>query len=154
MRKPGALGTYRKMRSLAMEHDISTQHQLRVNAVRTIKRIKNEPIQIPMSSALNIFDTSIHDYNIPEAVSVNILYEYDSVEGPDGTKGFAVFVPDTLDIWVAADIPDPEYNVPHSIAHEYAHFIQYAEERPYDEQEADAFAERILQELGIERKEK
>lgn len=153
MRKPGLLGMYRKMRSLAMEHDISTRHQLRVNAVRTIIRVKKEPIKIPLSSAINIFDSSIHDYDITEAVSINILYEYDSVEAPDGTKGFAVFVPDTLDIWVAADIPDPEYNVPHSIAHEYAHFIQYAEERPYDEQEADAFAERIMQELGIRREE-
>lgn len=153
MKKPGLLRTYREMRNLSIEKDKAAKHQLRVNIARTIIRVKRELLRIPMDGSRKLIDPSFHDYDIMEALSINILWKYDSVEAPNGTKAFAVFVPDTLDIWVAANVPDPEYNVPYGIAHEYAHFIQYVEERPYNEQEADAFAERILQELGIERKE-
>lgn len=84
-------------------------------------------------------------YGRKEKVYIHILEESDAVQAPDGKMGFGVFCTENQHIYVAADIPEPEITVPHTIAHEYMHFLQWCEGRPYDEKEADEFAEHILE---------
>lgn len=58
-------------------------------------------------------------------------------------KGFGVFVPEALEIYIAGEMPEKEENLIKVLAHEFKHFLQYREEKPFDEAEADAFAEEI-----------
>ncbi len=76
---------------------------------------------------------------------IMVLYEYDSIEAPDGRMGFGVYVPEEKMIYVAGDIPDAEHTVPQTIAHEYAHFLQDMNGKPYDEEAADLFADDVLE---------
>ena len=91
-------------------------------------------------------------YGTDEECEINVLDGYDTVEAPDGTRGFGVYAPEEKTIYVAADIPQADWTVPHTIAHEYAHFLQDVRGKEYDEEEADVFADiaykRIMVELG------
>ena len=79
-----------------------------------------------------------------ESVYIHILEESDCVQAPNGEMGFGVFCVENQHIYIAADVPDPETTIPQTIAHEYMHFIQWCEGRPYDEEEADRFSEEVL----------
>lgn len=96
--------------------------------------------------AVNIINTTVKylEKNYPQnqKVNVKICEGYDCIETPEG-KGFAVFVPDTLEIYIATDVPDPETALIETMAHEYKHFMQYCENKPFDE-EAEAFGLYIL----------
>ena len=74
-------------------------------------------------------------------VFIHIAEGYDTIETPTGI-GFGVFVPETQEIFVAGDMPEPQCLIT-TIAHEYKHFIQYCENRPYSEEEAEEFAETV-----------
>ena len=78
-------------------------------------------------------------YPQKQKVNVRIYEGYDCIETPTGV-GFAVFCPDTLEIYLATDLPDYETTLIETTAHEYKHFIQYCEGQPFDEEEAEAFA--------------
>ena len=90
-----------------------------------------------------------NNYNREQTVCIHIHEDSTCVESPDGEMGFAVFDTEKQSIHVAADIPDAEINVPAMIAHEYMHFLQWCDGREYDEEEADRFAEQVMEELGI-----
>ena len=87
--------------------------------------------------------------NYPQNQQVNVIIceGFDCIEGPDGTKGFGVFVPDTLEIYIPTDVPEPETTLIETLAHEYKHFIQHCEGQPFDEEEAESFAMYILHKL-------
>lgn len=82
-------------------------------------------------------------YPRKETVTVHIMEEYDTIEGPDGQKGFGVYVPETKEIFLAGDIPEKEDNIIKTLAHEYRHFLQHCCGEPFNEQQAETFAEEI-----------
>ena len=88
-------------------------------------------------------------YPRKQKVFLHILEESDAVEAPNGEMGFGVFDTTHQSIYIAADIPEPEINVPWIIAHEYKHYLQWCDDKPYDENEADLFADMVMKELGI-----
>lgn len=90
------------------------------------------------------------NYPISEKVVVHVVEGYDAVETPQG-KGFGVFVPETLEIFIAGEMPEKEENLIKVLAHEFKHFLQYRDKKPYDEAEADAFAEEIYKEVKQKR---
>ena len=82
-------------------------------------------------------------------VFIHICEGYDCVE-VNNQVGFGVsHIPDcdneNYEIWVAGDLPD-EYLIT-TIAHEFAHFLQYCHGEPFNEEEAEEFANKILEEL-------
>ena len=91
------------------------------------------------------------NYPQNQNVNVNICEGYDCIESPTGEKGFGVFVPDTLDIYIATDVPEPQDTLVETMAHEYKHFMQYCEEQPFDEEEAESFALYILHKMKMEK---
>ena len=97
--------------------------------------------------AVNIINKTFEylekNYPQKQKVNVKICEGYDCIETPEGI-GFAVFVPDTLEIYIATDVPDYERTLIETMAHEYKHFMQYCEGKSFDEDEADAFALYIL----------
>jgi hypothetical protein len=80
-------------------------------------------------------------YPKDEDVYVKILEGYDTVQAPNGTIGFGVYVPKERTIYIPADLPDDEHAVITTIAHEYKHFLQDVEGQEFDEKEAELFAE-------------
>lgn len=85
----------------------------------------------------------------PEArVNVHYLTGYDSIEGPDGSRGFGCFyAPENSDsdsdIYIHGDIPgvveDPAILV-ETFAHEFYRFSQYCRGVEYSEEIAEDFA--------------
>lgn len=73
---------------------------------------------------------------------IHIMHGYDSLEAPDGTKCFGVYLKGENEIYVASDIPDNQLF--HTIAHEYCHYLQELENREFDEEEADTYANMLF----------
>lgn len=82
-----------------------------------------------------------------ENVTVYIMEDYDTIQSPDGGVGFGVFVPTTMEIYLAGDIPEKEEGLIKTLSHEYKHFLQHCEGKPFDEEEAEAFAEEIYKRI-------
>lgn len=84
--------------------------------------------------------------NYPQEQNIDVIIceGYDCIEGPDGTKGFGVFIPSESKIYLATDVPEWETGLIETTAHEYKHFMQHCEGMPFDEEEAEAFALYIL----------
>lgn len=82
-----------------------------------------------------------------ENVTVYIMEDYDTIQSPDGGVGFGVFVPATMEIYLAGDIPEKEEGLIKTLSHEYKHFLQHCEGKPFDEEEAEAFAEEIYKRI-------
>lgn len=86
---------------------------------------------------------------------IHILDGYDTVE-VNNKIGFGVsHVPDNenenYEIWVAGDLPD-DYLIT-TIVHEFAHFLQYCNREPFNEDDAEKFANKILEELQCKQAE-
>lgn len=73
---------------------------------------------------------------------IHIMHGYDSLETPDGTKCFGVYLKGKNEIYVASDIPDNQLF--HTIAHEYCHYLQELRNREFDEEEADTYANMLF----------
>lgn len=80
-------------------------------------------------------------------MTVHIMEDYDTIQSPDGGVGFGVFVPATMEIYLAGDIPEKEEGLIKTLSHEYKHFLQHCEGKPFDEEEAEAFAEEIYKRI-------
>lgn len=80
-------------------------------------------------------------------VEVEFLEGYDSIEGPDGSMGFGVFVPTEEKIYIADDLPGGEESMIETVAHEWKHWLQYCNDEAYDEEEAEDFARQIVEEF-------
>ena len=89
------------------------------------------------------------NYSVDKKVYMHIIDDCDCIEARDGSRGFGVFIPYNQSIYVATDIPDAEINVPMTIAHEYKHFLQWCDGKPYDDEEAEQFAEQLIREIGL-----
>lgn len=86
------------------------------------------------------------NYPQKQSVNVHICEGYDCIQSEDGI-GFGVFVPSTLGIYIVTDVPEPETTLIQTTAHEYKHFMQYCEGKPFDEEEAEAFAFMIISKM-------
>lgn len=78
-------------------------------------------------------------------VFLHIIEDCDTIDNGQGV-GFGVYNTETMEIYVAGDLPEPEA-VLHTIAHEFAHHLQNKSGEGYDEEYADEFAAAILEEL-------
>ena len=78
-------------------------------------------------------------------VFLHIIEDCDTIDTGQGV-GFGVYNTETMEIYVAGDLPEPEA-VLHTIAHEFAHHLQNQSGEGYDEEYADEFAAAILEEL-------
>lgn len=83
-------------------------------------------------------------YPQDKEVTVHICEGYECIDTGEGV-GFAVFNPETLEIYIATELPEPdrEFFLIETMAHEYKHFMQLCEGKPFDEKEAEEFGEKI-----------
>lgn len=79
-------------------------------------------------------------------VLVHIIEDCDTIQTPTGI-GFGVYMPESREIYLAGDIPDRDENLVHNLAHEYKHFLQHCDGKPFDEEEAERFAEEVKQKI-------
>ena len=103
-------------------------------------------LEVISSDFLKASNYLIDNYPIEEKLLVHVVEGYDTIETPQGV-GFGVFVPETLEIFIAGEMPDKEENLIKVLAHEFMHFLQYRDKKPYDEADADAFAEEIYKKI-------
>lgn len=90
------------------------------------------------------------NYPQNEDVRLYVLDGYDCIEGPDGEVGFGVYVSNKKEIYIAADVPEPEITMQETIAHEYRHFMQECMGVSFDEEDAEKFAKQVLNESVID----
>lgn len=62
---------------------------------------------------------------------MEFLEGYDSIEGPDGSMGFGVFVPTEEKIYIADDLPGGEESMIETVAHEWKHWLQYCNDEAW-----------------------
>ncbi len=103
-------------------------------------------LEIASSDFLKAVNYLKDHYLISEKLTVHVVAGYDTIETPQG-KGFGVFIPETLEIYIAGDMPEKEENLIKVFAHEFRHFLQYRDKKPYDEADADAFAEEVYKKI-------
>lgn len=75
-----------------------------------------------MKRKYGVVDYLRKHYQPPEGsgeVEVEFLEGYDSIEGPDGSMGFGVFVPTEEKIYIADDLPGGEEGMIETVAHEW-----------------------------------
>ena len=109
-------------------------------------------ISIHSKTASNTISYLNDMYPTEIEVYIHILEGYDTVE-VNGEIAFGVSrIPDkeneNYEIYVAGDVPDECLIT--TIAHEFAHFLQYCNGEPFNEDEAEEFANKILEELQCE----
>lgn len=103
-----------------------------------------------MKRKYGVVDYLRKHYPPPEGsgeVEVEFLEGYDSIEGPDGSMGFGVFVPTEEKIYIADDLPGGEESMIETVAHEWKHWLQYCNDESHDEEEAEDFARQIVEEF-------
>lgn len=88
------------------------------------------------------------NYPCDKEVYLHIAEGADCIEAPDGNRGFGVFVPEMSSIFIAEDIPEKEVALIETIAHEYMHFLQYCNNEPFDEEDAEKFAIEVRKGIG------
>ena len=96
-----------------------------------------------MKRKYGVVDYLRKHYPPPEGsgeVEVEFLEGYDSIEGPDGSMGFGVFVPTEEKIYIADDLPGGEESMIETVAHEW-------NDEAHDEEEAEDFARQIVEEF-------
>lgn len=81
-------------------------------------------------------------FNLPE---IYIAEGYDTIEDEDGNVGFGVYIPDEKQIYVVGDV-DNEVRLK-ALFHELCHWVQDMCGRPFDEDEANRFAEVVYDAL-------
>lgn len=103
-------------------------------------------LEIVSSDFLKAVNYLKDHYPIEEKLTVHVVEGYDTIETPTG-KGFGVFVLETSEIFIAGDMPEKEENLIKVFAHEFKHFLQWRDKKPFDEADADAFAEEIYKKI-------
>lgn len=91
------------------------------------------------------------NYTTDKDVFLHICEGYDTIEAPDGV-GFGVFVKpeeedDAPTIFIAGDMPNDEFQIAETLAHEYCHFMQYCNGKEFSEEEAEEFAREAVDKL-------
>lgn len=99
-------------------------------------------LEIVSSDFLKATNYLIDNYPTDKRLIVHVMEGYDTIETPTG-KGFGVFIPETLEIYIAGDMPGESENLIKTLAHEFKHFLQYCDGKPFNETEAEKFAEEI-----------
>lgn len=98
-----------------------------------------------LKEAIMYLDTRYSDKH----VTLHLLEDHDSVQGPDGQVGFAAYVPETKDIYLALNIPEPEKNVIINLGHEFYHFLQDLNNKEFNEEEAQQFGIHLYMKVSI-----
>jgi hypothetical protein len=90
-----------------------------------------------------------------QEVKLSILHNYDCVGGKDDT-GFAVYIPHFKTIMLPTEVPaeigecanmeDIKVFIISNLAHEYKHFLQDVNGEEFDEDEANKFADEVVEE--------
>ena len=82
-------------------------------------------------------------------VKLSILHNYQSVGSSDDNIGFAVYLPEINTIMLPTERPeelaDAKDFIIHNLAHEYKHFLQDCNGEEFNEDEADKFADDIVE---------
>lgn len=87
------------------------------------------------------------NYPIKEDVYIKIAEGFDVVEDPEtGEVGFGCFNTEYRIIYIPSLMEKEE--LIRTIAHEYKHVMQLFNNEEFDEDEAEKFADKILEEMG------
>ena len=83
--------------------------------------------------------------NGSDEVNIEVKFDYDCVQSPDGVIAFGVYIPEEKQIYVAGATPlDWIYQ---NVAHEYCHYLQDINGKSFDEDEANSYAEKKVEEF-------
>ena len=84
-------------------------------------------LEIVNSDFLKATNYLIDNYPTDKRLIVHVMEGYDTIETPTG-KGFGVFIPEKLEIFIAGDMPGESKDLIKTLAHEFKHFYSIATE--------------------------
>ena len=79
-------------------------------------------LEIISSDFLKATNYLIDNYPTDKRLIVHVMEGYDTIETPTG-KGFGVFIPEKLEIFIAGDMPGESKDLIKTLAHEFKHFF-------------------------------
>ena len=87
-------------------------------------------------------------YPMQKDVFIHVCEGYDTIETPDGC-GFGVFVKPENEteiptIYIAVNMPNDDFQIAETIAHEYRHFMQWCNNEEFSEEQAEDFAKEVV----------
>lgn len=91
------------------------------------------------------------EYPTQKDVFIHVCEGYDTIETQDGC-GFGIFAkPESKDeipkIYIAGDMPNDDFQIVETIAHEYRHFMQWCSNKEFSEEQAENFAKEVVKKL-------
>lgn len=91
------------------------------------------------------------EYPTQKDVFIHVCEGYDAIETPDGF-GFGVFAKPESEteipaIYIAGDMPNDDFQIVETIAHEYRHFMQWCNNEELSEEQAEDFAKEVVEKL-------
>lgn len=91
------------------------------------------------------------EYPTQKDVFIHVCEGYDTIETPDGV-GFGVFVKPENEteiptIYIAGEMPNDDFQIIETIAHEYRHFIQWFNNEEFSEEQSEDFAKEVVEKL-------
>ena len=91
------------------------------------------------------------EYPTQRDVFIRVCEGYDTIETPDGF-GFGVFVKpksheEAPAIYIAGDMPNDDFQIVKTIAHEYRHFMQWCNGEEFSEEQAEDFAKEVVEKI-------
>lgn len=91
------------------------------------------------------------EYPTQKDVFIHVCEGYDTIETPDGV-GFGVFVKpesknETPTIYIAGDMPNNDFQIVETIAHEYRHFMEWCNNEEFSEEQAEDFAKEVVEKI-------
>lgn len=91
------------------------------------------------------------EYPAQRDVFIHVCEGYDTIETPDGF-GFGAFVKpksheEAPAIYIAGDMPNDDFQIMKTIAHEYRHFMQWCNGEEFSEEQAEDFAKEVVEKI-------
>lgn len=88
------------------------------------------------------------NYHMDKEVFLHICEGYYTIETPIG-MGFGLFVaPKSEDeipvIYIAGDMPNDDFQIVETLAHEYRHFMQWCNREEFSEEQAEEFGRKVV----------
>ena len=105
-------------------------------AIERLKECRSTIQPYPyVDEAIDVIAKLIEDKRDKNEFIIHIMNDFDTIQAPTGETCFGCYLHGEYEAYVAGNMSTGQLF--HTIAHEYMHYLQDIENKPFDEKEAD-----------------